>query len=232
MSHFCELLRIYQLGQYIIKCTLLLNCGPGNAILNWLYALGTKSVQRFFCPGWNFWFLTSSQQASKVGTTFCWRSVNLRRFFFLSSNSPTTTFLHIFALASKKCLNQKFKWFYFYFFWPHIRGLVEFGEKFCWSFGELTTKRNSSTISWPLKWLRPTLYYRTVDVYNVHYRPEENKKWELQVVETVNNTINHMVITKLSNIITKKPGLCCNFTIWTKKIWYLSNIVVPIFVSC
>ena len=54
--------------------------------------------------------------------------------------------------------------------------------------------------------MRPTLYYRTVDVYNVHYRPEENKKWELQVVETVNNTINHMVITKLSNIITKKPG--------------------------
>ena len=58
------------------------------------------------------------------------------------------------------------------------------------------TCQNGNTLF--LKWLRPTLYYRTVDVYNVHYRPEENKKWEIQVVETVNNTINHMVITKLS----------------------------------
>ena len=59
------------------------------------------------------------------------------------------------------------------------------------------TCQNGNTLF--LKWLRPTDYYRTVDVYNVHYRPEENKKWEIQVVETVNNTINHMVITKLSN---------------------------------
>ena len=57
------------------------------------------------------------------------------------------------------------------------------------------TCQNGNTLF--LKWLRPTLYYRTVDVYNVHYRPEENKKWEIQVVETVNNTINHMVIIKL-----------------------------------
>ena len=65
------------------------------------------------------------------------------------------------------------------------------------------TCQNGNTLF--LKWLRPTLYYRTVDVYNVHYRPEENKKWEIQVVETVNNTINHMVITKLSSKEKKRP---------------------------
>ena len=69
------------------------------------------------------------------------------------------------------------------------------------------TCQNGNTLF--LKWLRPTLYYRTVDVYNVHYRPEENKKWEIQVVETVNNTINHMVITKLSK--KGPPLLCCSF---------------------
>ena len=53
------------------------------------------------------------------------------------------------------------------------------------------TCQNGNTLF--LKWIRPTLYYRTVDVYNVHYRPEENDNWEIQVVETVNNTINHMV---------------------------------------
>ena len=77
--------------------------------------------------------------------------------------------------------------------------------------------------------MRPTLYYRTVDVYNVHYRPEENKKWELQVVETVNNTINHMVITKLSNIITKQktgpPIIMLYFYDMDKKDLYLNNIV-------
>jgi len=62
------------------------------------------------------------------------------------------------------------------------------------------TCQNGNTLF--LKWLRPTLYYRTVDVYNVHYRPEENKKWELQVVETVNNTINHMMY--LNNLTTNK----------------------------
>ena len=54
------------------------------------------------------------------------------------------------------------------------------------------TCQNGHTIF--LKWLRPTLFHRTVDVYNVHYRPEDQEKWEIQVVETVNNTINHMVI--------------------------------------
>lgn len=44
-----------------------------------------------------------------------------------------------------------------------------------------------------LKWIRPQLYYRTVDVYNVYFRPEDQAKWDIQVVETVNNTINHMV---------------------------------------
>ena len=120
------------------------------------------------------------------------------------------------------------KWFYIFLIWPLFRGLVEFGGNFVDFFGELTTKRNSSEISWPLKWLRPTLYYRTVDVYNVHYRPEENKKWELQVVETVNNTINHMVITKLSNIITKKIGppiIMLYFYDVDKKDLYLNNIV-------
>ena len=70
------------------------------------------------------------------------------------------------------------------------------------------TCQNGNTLF--LKWLRPTLYYRTVDVYNVHYKPEENKKWEIQVVETVNNTINHMVITKLSK--KRGPLLCCSLT--------------------
>ncbi len=67
-----------------------------------------------------------------------------------------------------------------------------------------------------LKWVRPTEFYRTVDVYYVLYRGRregeeggrregeksagrrEGEKgaggdWEEQVVETVNNTINHMV---------------------------------------
>jgi hypothetical protein len=57
-----------------------------------------------------------------------------------------------------------------------------------------------------LKWLRPTMYYRTVDVYNVHYRPEGNEDFENQVVETVNNTINHMVISISTELESKLPG--------------------------
>ena len=48
-----------------------------------------------------------------------------------------------------------------------------------------------------IKWIRPNLFYRTVDVYYILYRARSNTgvdhKWEEQVVETVNNTINHMV---------------------------------------
>jgi hypothetical protein len=65
-----------------------------------------------------------------------------------------------------------------------------------------------------LKWVRPTEFYRTVDVYYVLYRSRKESQetggrregqgagsrregqevdWEEQVVETVNNTINHMV---------------------------------------
>ena len=44
-----------------------------------------------------------------------------------------------------------------------------------------------------LKWMRPQLFYRTVDVYHVFYKKEKETEWNEQVVETVNNTINHMV---------------------------------------
>jgi hypothetical protein len=40
---------------------------------------------------------------------------------------------------------------------------------------------------------RPKEFYRTVDVYNVLFRAEDSQDWDKQVVETVNNTINHMV---------------------------------------
>ena len=50
-----------------------------------------------------------------------------------------------------------------------------------------------------IKWVRPHLFYRTVDVYHILYRARKNPGvdliWEEQVVETVNNTINHMVST-------------------------------------
>ena len=40
-------------------------------------------------------------------------------------------------------------------------------------------------------------YFRTVDVYYVYYRSRRpgdgDTDWEEQIVETVNNTINHMV---------------------------------------
>jgi hypothetical protein len=41
--------------------------------------------------------------------------------------------------------------------------------------------------------MRPKLFHRTVDVYHVLYKLEESERWERQVVETVNNTVNHMV---------------------------------------
>ena len=47
-----------------------------------------------------------------------------------------------------------------------------------------------------LEWMRPEVFYRTVDVYAVHYRARQvgaEMEWEQQMVETVNNTINHMV---------------------------------------
>ena len=53
------------------------------------------------------------------------------------------------------------------------------------------TCQNANTMF--LKWLRPKLFYRTVDVYHVMYKQEDQDKWDKQVVETVNNTVNHMV---------------------------------------
>ena len=47
-----------------------------------------------------------------------------------------------------------------------------------------------------LRWMRPEVFYRTVDDYAVHYRVHKagaEVEWEVQIVETVNNTINHMV---------------------------------------
>ena len=49
-----------------------------------------------------------------------------------------------------------------------------------------------------VKWLRPRDFRRTVDVYHVLYRREEDPNWERQVVETVNNTVNHMVSWSLN----------------------------------
>ena len=41
------------------------------------------------------------------------------------------------------------------------------------------------------------MYSRTVDVYTVHYRARQDTgpqlEWQQQLVETVNNTINHMM---------------------------------------
>ncbi|XP_040566309.2 putative receptor-type tyrosine-protein phosphatase mosPTP-1 isoform X2 [Lepeophtheirus salmonis] len=53
-----------------------------------------------------------------------------------------------------------------------------------------------------LKWLRPKIFYRTVDIYHVHYRQEQSRAWEKQIVETVNNTINHMMY--LNNLTSNK----------------------------
>ncbi|XP_059092018.1 tyrosine-protein phosphatase 99A-like [Tigriopus californicus] len=62
------------------------------------------------------------------------------------------------------------------------------------------TCQNGNTMF--LKWLRPKIFYRTVDVYHVMYRPEDQDTWERQVVETVNNTVNHMMY--LNNLTTNK----------------------------
>ena len=63
-------------------------------------------------------------------------------------------------------------------------------------------------------------YFRTVDVYYVYYRSRRpgdgDTDWEEQVVETVNNTINHMVsnfilmkssrVTMINNTINQSMG--------------------------
>ncbi|CAB4063723.1 PTPRG [Lepeophtheirus salmonis] len=62
------------------------------------------------------------------------------------------------------------------------------------------TCQNGNTMF--LKWLRPKVYFRTVDVYHVHYRVESTSSWDKQIVEAVNNTINHMMY--LNNLTTNK----------------------------
>ena len=47
-----------------------------------------------------------------------------------------------------------------------------------------------------IRWVRPELFYNMVDVYTVQYRVRDSEgkfDWKQQLVETVNNTINHMV---------------------------------------
>ena len=56
-----------------------------------------------------------------------------------------------------------------------------------------------------VRWVRPEVFYRTVDVYSVHYRARLESgrpglEWEQQLVETVNNTINHMMY--INNLTT------------------------------
>ena len=55
-----------------------------------------------------------------------------------------------------------------------------------------------------VRWVRPDVFYRTVDVYSVHYRARQDSgpglEWEQQLVETVNNTINHMMY--INNLTT------------------------------
>ena len=52
-----------------------------------------------------------------------------------------------------------------------------------------------------VRWMRPERFYRTVDVYTVHYRARgPDRGWEEQLVETVNNTINHMMY--INNLTT------------------------------
>ena len=53
-----------------------------------------------------------------------------------------------------------------------------------------------------LRWVRPELFYNMVDVYTVQYRVRDSEgrfDWKQQLVETVNNTINHMVNMKQSH---------------------------------
>ena len=65
-----------------------------------------------------------------------------------------------------------------------------------------------------VKWVRPAVFYRTVDVYHVYYRSrrggagvEVEGEWEEQVVETVNNTINHMVSSQHTSSYHPPPLL-------------------------
>ena len=55
-----------------------------------------------------------------------------------------------------------------------------------------------------VRWVRPAVYSRTVDVYTVHYRARQDTgpqlEWQQQLVETVNNTINHMMY--INNLTT------------------------------
>ena len=65
-----------------------------------------------------------------------------------------------------------------------------------------------------MKWMRPEVFYRTVDVYHVQYRARQARaemEWEQQVVETVINTINHMVGESLAMLINHMY-LCCRCT--------------------
>ena len=69
-------------------------------------------------------------------------------------------------------------------------------------------------------------YFRTVDVYYVYYRSRRpgdgDTEWEEQVVETVNNTINHMVgilmlmkssmVTMINNTINHMMGVLVKLT--------------------
>ena len=67
-----------------------------------------------------------------------------------------------------------------------------------------------------VRWMRPEIFFRTVDVYTVHYRARSSigleHEWEQQLVETVNNTINHMMY--INNLTTntgyEKPFLIPN----------------------
>ena len=44
---------------------------------------------------------------------------------------------------------------------------------------------------------------RTIDLYHVYYRKESEEEWDQQVVETVNNTFNHMVSEQLKVSISQ-----------------------------
>jgi receptor-type tyrosine-protein phosphatase gamma len=62
------------------------------------------------------------------------------------------------------------------------------------------TCQNANTLF--LKWMRPKVFHRTVDVYHVLYKLEESERWDRQVVETVNNTVNHKMY--LNNLTTNR----------------------------
>ena len=73
------------------------------------------------------------------------------------------------------------------------------------------TCQNANTMF--LKWLRPKLFYRTVDVYHVMYKREAEDKWEKQVVETVNNTVNHMVSQSFKELGRTSPSEELSFSL-------------------